>query len=202
MSRSLFWYRAPHSRFGIEILTRNGTGNWHTIPFTVMIQNYRISFNQAQRAINNNSHATTNQELFRNPKFIFWLALEGDLQTVGYSEWIWMNVWKTSQNSKLVDNLQQGISTGFQLFKNVESKIRQKSSKSGHNTPGNMTPSQVSPTHEPMSTDDSKSRGSHGTPTSPTKSMGSNKSVGTKEESYRHWFGIIFVKKFFSISNL
>ena len=135
-------------------------------------------------------------------KFIFWLALEGDLQTVGYSEWIRMNVWKTSQNSKLVDNLQQGISTGFQLFKNVESKIRQKSSKSGHNTPGNMTPSQVSPTHEPMSTDDSKSRGSHGTPTSPTKSMGSNKSVGTKEESYRHWFGIIFVKKFFSISNL
>ena len=30
-----------------------------------MIQNYRISFNQAQRAINNNSHATTNQESFQ-----------------------------------------------------------------------------------------------------------------------------------------
>ena len=100
-----------------------------------------------------------------------------------------MNVRKPSQNSKLVDNLQQGISTGFQLFKNVESKIRQKSSKSGHNTPGNMTPSQVSPTHEPMTTDDVKSRGSHGTPTSPTKSMGSNKSSGNKlEESYRFRF--------------
>ena len=98
---------------------------------------------------------------------------------------------KPSQNSKLVDNLQQGISTGFQLFKNVESKIRQKSSKSGHNTPGNMTPSQVSPTHEPMTIDDTKLRGSHGTPTSPTKSMGSNKSNGNKsEESYRYWFEI------------
>ena len=100
-----------------------------------------------------------------------------------------MNVRKPSQNSKLVDNLQQGISTGFQLFKNVESKIRQKSSKSGHNTPGNMTPSQVSPTHEPMTADDVKSRGSHGTPTSPTKSMVSNKSSGNKlEESYRFRF--------------
>ena len=84
--------------------------------------------------------------------------------------------------------MQQGISTGFQIFKNVESKIRQKSSKSGHNTPGNMTPSQVSPTHEPMATDDvAKSRVSHGTPTSPTKSMGSNKSSGNIE-SYRFWF--------------
>ena len=54
-----------------------------------------------------------------------------------------------------------------------------------------MTPSQVSPTHEPMTTDDAKSRGSHGTPTSPTKSMGSNKSPGNKlEESYRFWFEV------------
>ena len=36
-----------------------------SIPLLVMIQNYRISFNQAQRAINNNSHATTNQESFQ-----------------------------------------------------------------------------------------------------------------------------------------
>lgn len=61
-----------------------------------------------------------------------------------------------------------------------------------------MTPSQVSPTHEPMTTDDAKSRGSHGTPTSPTKSMGSNKSSGNKlEESYRFRFEVkqIFYKK-------
>ena len=57
-----------------------------------------------------------------------------------------------------------------------------------------MTPSQVSPTHEPMATDDvAKSRVSHGTPTSPTKSMGSNKSSGNIE-SYRFWFEVNFIK--------
>ena len=152
-----------------------------------MIQNYRISFNQAQRAINNNSHATTNQESFKNwkcPRKYPQNVLNSPLaKKINFFERL-----KPSQNSKLVDNLQQGISTGFQIFKNVESKIRQKSSKSGHNTPGNMTPSQVSPTHEPMATDDvAKSRVSHGTPTSPTKSMGSNKSSGNIE-SYRFWF--------------
>ena len=154
-----------------------------------MIQNYRISFNQAQRAINNNSHASTNQESFHMNKIFISPRYPHCREAI--SNWVWTNAWKPSQNSKLVDNLQQGISTGFQLFKNVESKIRQKSSKSGHNTPGNMTPSQVSPTHEPMTIDDTKLRGSHGTPTSPTKSMGSNKSNGNKsEESYRYWFEI------------
>ena len=58
-------------------------------------------------------------------------------------------------------------------------------------TPGNTTPSQVSPTHEPMTTDDARSHGSHETPISPTKSIGS-KSIGkNSEESFSYRFKII-----------